>query len=177
MADNNVNLSNSDEELNFTASMDGVCETHEPGKILSYMRNLLSSKSIAMEDGSKAIDDLSAPKSLDKLSTYLEEYKNELRDASRTAKLWLQYLNYIEIIKCFIRAERTGELEPILSNCWTANYLFAATGHINCAKSARLYLQLMFELPTDYPWLYTSFAEHGYHTVRRSAFGLVFGLI
>ena len=26
----------------------------------------------------------------------------------------------------------------------------------------------MLELPTDYPWLYTSIAEHGYHTVRRS---------
>ena len=46
MADDNVNLSNSDEELNFTASMDEVCETREPGKILSYMRNLLSSSSI-----------------------------------------------------------------------------------------------------------------------------------
>ncbi len=47
--------------------------------------------------------------------------------------------------------------------------LFAATGHSNYAKSSRLYLQLMRELPTDYPWLYHCFAEQGFHTVRRSS--------
>ena len=26
----------------------------------------------------------------------------------------------------------------------------------------------MLELPTEYPWVYHSFTEHGYHTVRRS---------
>ena len=34
--------------------------------------------------------------------------------------------------------------------------LFAATGHINYAKSARLYLQTMKDLPKQYPWLYIS---------------------
>ena len=31
--------------------------------------------------------------------------------------------------------------------------LFAATGHTNYAKSCSLYLQLMLELPSKYPWL------------------------
>ena len=47
--------------------------------------------------------------------------------------------------------------------------LFAATGHINYAKSSRLYLQLMLELLTDHPWLYQCFMEQGFHTVRRSS--------
>lgn len=47
--------------------------------------------------------------------------------------------------------------------------LFAATGHINYAKSARLYLQLMRDLPTGHPWLYDCFIEQGFHTVRRSS--------
>lgn len=46
--------------------------------------------------------------------------------------------------------------------------LFAATGHINYAKSSRLYLQLMRELPNDHPWLYSCFIEQGFHTVRRT---------
>ena len=46
--------------------------------------------------------------------------------------------------------------------------LFAATGHLNYAKSARLYLQTMLKLHIEYPWLYKMFAVHGYHTVRRS---------
>ena len=47
--------------------------------------------------------------------------------------------------------------------------LFAATGHINYAKSARLCLQLMQELPQDYPWLYEMFSIHGFHAVCRSS--------
>ena len=79
MADDNVNLSNSDDELNFTASMDKVCETCEPGKILSYEELAeLQKYYISIEDGSKAIDDLSASQSLDKLNTYLEEMSSEM---------------------------------------------------------------------------------------------------
>ncbi len=44
--------------------------------------------------------------------------------------------------------------------------LFSATGHINYAKSSRLYLQLMSELPTDHPWLYQCFSKQGFHAVR-----------
>ena len=46
--------------------------------------------------------------------------------------------------------------------------LFAATGYSNYAKSARLYLQMMKELPTTFPDLYEQFTHNGYHTVRRS---------
>ena len=46
--------------------------------------------------------------------------------------------------------------------------MFAATGHLNYAKSSRLYLQLMWELPNEHPWLYHCFAEQRFHTVRRS---------
>ena len=46
--------------------------------------------------------------------------------------------------------------------------LFASTGHISYAKSARLYLQLMKDLPTSHPWLYSQFAEHRHHFIRRT---------
>ena len=46
--------------------------------------------------------------------------------------------------------------------------LFAATGHSKYTKSARLYLQMMKELPTTFPDLYQQFTHNGYHTVRRS---------
>ena len=46
--------------------------------------------------------------------------------------------------------------------------LFAASGRINYAKSARLHLQSMNELPEKHPWLYQCFNEKGYHVVRRS---------
>ena len=43
--------------------------------------------------------------------------------------------------------------------------LFAATGHINYAKSACLYLQEMRKLPETHPWLYAQFIN-GHHTVQ-----------
>ena len=45
--------------------------------------------------------------------------------------------------------------------------LFAATGHIHYAMSARLYVQEMRKLPSTHPWLHQKFVEE-YHTVRRS---------
>ena len=45
--------------------------------------------------------------------------------------------------------------------------LFSATAHFQYAKFARLYLQLMDEPQTDFPWLYNLF-QQGYYTIRRS---------
>ena len=74
----------------------------------------------------------------------------------------------METLKLFIRAERTGNWNLHLIAVEKMLNLFAATGHIHYAKSSRLYLQLMRELPTDHPWLYHCFTEEGFHTVRRS---------
>ena len=87
---------------------------------------------------------------------------------SGTAKLWLQCLDYIKIIKAFISCERLGFWESHLIAVTNLLNLFAATGHIHYAKSARLYLQMMRKLPENHPWLYTKFVEDGWHTVRRS---------
>ena len=45
--------------------------------------------------------------------------------------------------------------------------LFAASGHPNYAKSARLYAQQMMSLSKKHPWLHEQF-ENGKHAVRRS---------
>lgn len=91
-----------------------------------------------------------------------------LSNQSRTAKLWIHCLEYITVIKDFISSERLGNWEGHLLAVGKLLNLFAATGHINYAKSARLYLQMMRKLPNAHPWLYKKFSEDGYHTVRRS---------
>ena len=90
------------------------------------------------------------------------------KKCSRTAKLWLTYMDYIYTLKLFISAERVGNWNMhIIAVCRMLN-LFASTGHFNYAKSARMYLQLMLELPAGHLWLYEQFTKHCYHTVRRS---------
>ncbi len=104
-----------------------------------------------------------------KFEMILNKYKDELSATSRTSKLWLQYLSYVRVMKLFIRAERLGDWHLHLVAVGQMLNLFAATGHRNYAKSSRLYLQIMLELPNSHPWLYEMFMQHGYHAVRRSS--------
>lgn len=107
-------------------------------------------------------------KELAKLENTLDMYKSMLAERSPTAKLWLQYIEYMEILKLFIWSERTANWNLHLVAVGKMLNLFAATGHVNYAKSARLYLQQMRELPTDHPSVYQYF-EQGHHAVRRSS--------
>ena len=102
------------------------------------------------------------------LASRYDDHKNKLKEKSRTAKFWVQYLDYINILKIFIRAERTGNWNLHRIAVSRLINLFDATGYVHYAKCARLYLQNMPELETNYPWVYMNFATHGYHTVRRS---------
>ena len=97
----------------------------------------------------------------------IEEKLSALTAKSRTAKLWILYLKYISTIKKFIVAERTSNWPLHLEATKEMLTLFAATGHINYAKSARLYLQQMMVLHERYPWLHQKF-QQGFHAVRRS---------
>ena len=111
---------------------------------------------------------LQASEELKFLGNSKQSLTNYLRHKSRTAKFWIQYLEYIDVLKLFITAERTGDWGMHLSALRLMLNLFAATGHINYAKCARLHLQQMLELETKHPWVHKNFVEHGYHTVRRS---------
>ena len=60
-------------------------------------------------------------------------------------------MSYVATIKLFIRAERTGNWDGHLAATQKMLNLYAATGHFNYAKSARLYLQMMLCLEEDHP--------------------------
>ena len=120
------------------------------------------------DEPESAVIEIASSKEIRKLENIVETYKDDLSSISRTSKLWVQYLHYIELVQLFIRAERTGNWDLHIVSVTKMINLFAATGHIHYAKSARVYVQKMMELPKDYPWLYTKFATNGYHTVRRS---------
>ena len=106
--------------------------------------------------------------SLLKLRISLEEYKKLLGDSSRTAKLSLQYLYYIDIVRLFIRAERVGDWDLYLISVKKMINMFPATGHINYAKCARLHLHDMLDLKNTHPWIYERFRGGGLHKIRRS---------
>ena len=97
----------------------------------------------------------------------IAQCKEYLSENSRTAKLWIQYIHYLNIAIQFIRAGRTGNWRNYLMVVHHMLNLFSATDHSQYARSERLFLQLMNELPTDLPWLYNLF-QQGYYTTKRS---------
>ena len=102
------------------------------------------------------------------LNQKLEQEKQTLTETSRTAQLSVHYMEYAKVIKMFIFAERIGDSESHLDATRRMLNLFAAADHYNNAKCGRMYLQQMLELPSNYPRLYKSFKENGYHIIRRS---------
>ena len=97
----------------------------------------------------------------------LEKRMQELRERSRTAKLWLQYWHHIQLLKRFIIAERTSNWSLHLQSTTDILNLFTASRHLNYAKSARLYAQQMMCLSEKHPWFHEQF-ENGKHAVRRN---------
>lgn len=121
-----------------------------------------------LENGFSCDDDmLRKDTSLVKASQLLHDLKSALSVQSRTARLWLYYMKCVETVKLFLLTERTGDWLLHLHIVHEMLPVFAATGHVNYAKSARLYLQQMHELSTTHPFMYNNFLN-GNHTVRRS---------
>ena len=100
------------------------------------------------------------------ISQELEKKKEELKQYP-TAALWIQYLDMIQILKTFIKAERTGEWELSLYAVQQMLPYFAAAGHNLHLKSAHVYLQTMCQLRDNNPRVYEAFKK-GHHVIRRS---------
>ena len=69
-------------------------------------------------------------------------------------KLWVQYMDYVAVMRQFIRAARAGDWNLQLISMEKMLNLFAGIGQMNYAKSSRLYLQSMLELPHTHSWMH-----------------------
>ena len=93
--------------------------------------------------------------------------EREALQSSRTAKLWIVYMDMVDILRCFLKAEHCGNwslqfktLSDMLPN-------LAAAGHNHYVKSVHLYLQKMCSLCDDHPNIQKHF-DAGFHCVRKS---------
>lgn len=111
--------------------------------------------------------------SLLKVESFLTDVKSKLASESRTARLWLNYMYYVEVIKFLVAAERTGNWSLHLYSVQSMLNLFAAAGHSNYAKSARLYVQIMRSVPES---LADQFAK-GFDSIRLSDRQTVVGIV
>ena len=120
-------------------------------------------KAITKELLMSQIENVTSSEEYIDLTAKIEIIKNELKRKSWTSKFFLSYKQYVEVMLEFIAAERTSDWNLHLQSVSKMLNLFAATGHGNYAKTARLYLQDMYQLPQTHPQLYAFFKE-GRHT-------------
>ncbi|GFR67848.1 hypothetical protein ElyMa_003717500 [Elysia marginata] len=94
--------------------------------------------------------------------------KTETRVADRrTAKIWLQYLQMLDILRKFLRAERTGNWHLHLMTMREMLPFLVASNHELYTESVYIYLQQMQVLPLDHPEVYERFCK-GQYFIRRS---------
>ena len=117
--------------------------------------------------GKKTAEDVAGSDILDMILTKVTEEQKSRKAVSRTAALWLQYLDMLDMLRGFLKAERTGNWEMHMQAVSQMLPYFATSGHNHYTQSASLYLQSMKNLNVEHPAVYKAFAS-GYHVVRRS---------
>ena len=60
---------------------------------------------------------------------------------SRTARIWIQYTKYVDIVKTVLTAERLGDWDTHLVVISKMLNLFAATGHTQYSALSAKYAQ------------------------------------
>jgi len=100
-----------------------------------------------------------------RIQEQLNAYTDKLRQTSRTAQLWIQYMEMVELLRTFVKAERTGNWQLHFSTLKQMLPYFTAAGHNMYAKSVYLYLADMQKLSTTNPELYEYFMK-GYRVIR-----------
>ena len=114
-----------------------------------------------------SVEEVSATGVLDVIQQRANTQRDHTRGTSRTAALWLQYMEMVNILRTSIKVERTANWELHHQAVSEMLPYFAASGHNLYVKCVRLYLQSMSNLRDDHPAVYRDFVS-GLHVVRRS---------
>ena len=117
-----------------------------------------------------SVEDVCSAGVLVRIKGKLDDLKQKMT-TTRTAMLWLQYLDMVSILQRFIKAELMANWKLHLQTVQDMLPYFAASGHslTLCKVCIRrgLYLQIMIRPPETHPDAHRKFME-GYHVVRRS---------
>jgi len=117
--------------------------------------------------GTLSVEEVCKSDVLKRIKDHLQKHAESAKISSRTSALWVQYMDMLDILRKYIRAERTGNWALHLQAIQEMLPYLAASGHNLYAKSARVYLQQMSNLKTQHPNVQQRFDE-GFHVVRRS---------
>ena len=92
-----------DDNMDLTAAKPFFCEGDEDTVTIEVMEKLKCLLDGVERDFENGLQLLSQSAVFDKFTTIIRNLKDKLGKDSRTAKLWIQYLDYIQVVKNFIR--------------------------------------------------------------------------
>ena len=104
---------------------------------------------------------------LQALQMKLDMFTETLESKYLTAKLWLEYMEMVNVMRAFIRSERTGDWSLHLRTLQDMLPYLAASGHNLYTKSLNVYLKQMIRLEDTHPDVHRQFTQ-GMHVVRTS---------
>lgn len=145
--------------------LSGKCK--EADKLAMSLKNEATRLMDDLRAKKKTLDNFNAAESLKKIIAKVASLQDQLKEKSRTAALWIQYLEMVNVLRSFIKAERTANWQLHLQAVSQMLPFLAASGHNHYKKSSWLYLQSMARLESENPELYQDFMS-GFHVVRRS---------
>lgn len=140
-----------------------MCPERQP-----FLHNLEDTFSDLME-GNLLPEDVTECREVQALLSLIESKLKELSSESRTAKLWAQYIEMVELVHLYVRAERVGDWDLHLFCVKSMLPYFHASGHLNYAKTGHIYLQRMLSLSESLPKEeLDQFVGKSYFTIKRT---------
>ena len=115
----------------------------------SVREQIFSLHESVMNKGVSPVDAAESP-ALVSVMEKMEAVKHSASCESRTATLWIQYMNQVMLMHDFVRAERCGDWKLHLQAIRKMLPHFHASAHLAYAKCAHLYLQQMSTLEGHY---------------------------
>ena len=110
-----------------------------PGSSDSIDKDLLESIYRCILNQEQSAAELIESQCIEDLFQVISQLLDQAANDNRTGKLWVQYIRQVNLIRHFIRAERTGDWELHLYCVRQMIPHFHAAGQFPYAKAARLY--------------------------------------
>ena len=153
-------------------------ESHKSKKFLNCLTNSDLQKLEVLYKNSGELDNDRIPDVIEKLSSTISKLKDSLSKSSRTSRLWINYIIYINIVKTFIRAERTGNWDLHLTVVANMIDLFAATKLIHYCEKCSLISSILKTYQNNiYCYISSLLKRVVIQYVVAIAIGSVYGLI
>ena len=115
-----------------------------------------------MVSSKTTIQEVESSVELQALQMKLDKF-TEIRESNHlSAKLWLEYIDMVNIVRAFIRSERTGDWSPRLRTLQDMLPYLAASGHF-----LYVYLKQTTRLEHTHQYVHSQFTQ-GMHVIMTS---------